>query len=83
MRHWRNENTIITTTTIATPSPRSIKCVGIVSNIVWDWLYHFRKQFSFIRRQHSFKLRSTFQELDREDDLVFTRRDLRRGEVSG
>ena len=43
----------------------------------------FRKQFSFIRRQHSFKLRSTFQELDKENDLVFTRRDLRRGEVSG
>ena len=35
-----------------------------------------------MHRQHSFKLRSTFQELDKEDDLVITTKDLRRGEVS-
>ena len=45
-------------------------------------MYIYRKQFSFIRRQHSLKLRSTFQELDKEDDLVITRRELRHGEVN-
>lgn len=74
---------IVTTTTATTPSPRGIRYVCEDSNQNRVGLHvSFRKQFSFIRRQHSFKLRSTFQELDREDDLVFTRRDLRRGEVS-
>ena len=29
MRHWRNENVVVTTSTNATPSPRGIKYVGM------------------------------------------------------
>jgi len=75
MKHWKNEHAV------TTPSPRSIRCVGTM-RALFIKRYYFRKQFSFIRRQHSIKLRSTFQELDKEDDLVITRKDLRHGEVS-
>ena len=42
----------------------------------------FRKQFSFMRRQRSIRLHSTFQELDKEDDLVITKKELCHAEVS-
>lgn len=64
MRHWRSENAVATTSSTAHSPSPRIS----------------RKQFSFMHRQHSFKLRSTFQELDKEDDLVITTKDLRRGE---
>lgn len=41
----------------------------------------FRRKFSFIRRQRSFKLRSTLQELDAEDVLVLSRKEIRDGQV--
>jgi len=40
-----------------------------------------RRKFSFIRHQRSFKLRSTLQELDKEDILILTRKEIRDGQV--
>lgn len=47
------------------------------------WVFHFyiRRKFSFIRHQHSFKIRSTLQELDKEDVLILSRKEIRDGQV--
>ncbi|XP_065911385.1 phospholipase D2-like [Dysidea avara] len=68
IRHWRNENSIPQRERQTSIDHRSTSLSPI------------RHKFSFIRRQRSFKVHTTLQELDNEDVLTLSRKEIRDGQ---